>query len=218
MRRAGRPDRKITAQSQRAPARMAGPAARGTRPVDGWPRVGRKTCRKSARPFIVWGVKRAAEAVGQLLWLSIAAISLLSGCTTVDPGPNFVVADERFDEDFFYCHVEPEFLFAKRCGPGDPGQGDPSSGCHFNGSSVSGMVLRDHAPVDCGGGDKPLSRAQIGPGSAAQGNLQASSLVMSRDYLTAPIVVRPSGANHPRAVIARDDPAVDVIRRWAERP
>jgi hypothetical protein len=135
------------------------------------------------------------------------------GCTTVDPGPNFVVPDEQFDADFFFCRVEPELLVGKKCGSGEPGD---NNGCHFNSSAVSGMALAPHAPVDCADGH-PVSRAQIGAGSAAQGNLQATSLEMSRDYLTAPLYLRPTGANHPRAIFPKDDPVVDVIRQWAAR-
>ena len=139
------------------------------------------------------------------------------GCETIDPGPNFVVPDEHFDADYFFCHVEPELLFAKKCGPGEPGT-DGSGGCHFNSSAVSGMALVDHTPVDCGGGDHPLDRTQVSGQSPAAGNLTAASLEMSRDYLTAPILVRPTGSNHPRAIFAKDDAVVDVIRAWAQRP
>lgn len=136
-------------------------------------------------------------------------------CTTVDPGPNFVVPDENFDADFFFCRVEPEVIFAKKCGPGEPGV-DPGSGCHFNSSAVSGMALANHAPVDCQNGH-PVSRAQVGVGSGAQGNLQAASLVMSRDIDTAPILVRPTGQNHPRVIFEKTDPVVDVLRQWAQK-
>src|SRR5437773_6715573 len=101
------------------------------------------------------------------------ALCCALGCDTVDPGPNFVVPDERFDEDYFYCHVEPEVLFAKKCGSGEAGD---NGNCHFNASAVSGMALRDHPAVDCGGGDHPTSRAQVGAGGPAQGNLQAATL------------------------------------------
>jgi hypothetical protein len=80
------------------------------------------------------------------------------------------------------------------------------------------MAISDHPPIDCGGGDHPVDRTQVGAGSLAQGNLQAASLEMSRDYLTAPIVVRPTGNNHPRAIFSKDDPVVDVIRTWAQKP
>ncbi len=147
----------------------------------------------------------------------LLAAAVLAACQTVDPGPNFVVPDERFDADYFFCHVEPEVLFAKKCGSGDPAAGDAANGCHFNASAVSGMALVDHPAVVCNG-DKPADRSQIGTGSAAQANLQAATLVMSRDYLTAPIYVRPTGSNHPRAVLAKDDPVVDILRTWAQQP
>ncbi len=144
-----------------------------------------------------------------------AALLSHSGCTNVDPGPNFVVNDTTFDADYFFCHVEPQVLFAKKCGPGDPAAGDPSNGCHFNSSAVSGMALLDHPAVNCGGGDHPVDSTQIGSGSPAQSNLQAASLEMTTVYTTAPIYVRPTGTNHPRVVYTADDPVVDIIKTWA---
>ena len=159
---------------------------------------------------------RARVVATVVSWTACACAALGTACTTVDPGPNFVVPDEQFDADFFFCHVEPELLIAKKCGPGDPAGGDPGNGCHFNSSAVSGMALANHAPVDCADG-RPINRAQVGAGSGAQGNLQAASLVMSRDYLTAPIYLRPTGQNHPRTIFPREDPVADVIRQWAQK-
>lgn len=165
--------------------------------------------------FLSLGRGRVFGAVGAM---AFGAVLLAApGCETVEPGPNFVVADERFDPDYFFCKVEPEVLFAKRCGSGDPGAGDRAGGCHFNASAVSGMALRDHPPVDCGGGERPVNRGQIGAGSPAQANLEAATIVMSRDYTTAPIFVRPTGANHPRAIFPKNDPAADILRTWAQR-
>lgn len=151
--------------------------------------------------------------------LAAALAGLAAGsvaCTTVDPGPTFVVPDEQFDADFFFCRVEPELLVAKKCGPGDPGAGDRANGCHFNSSAVSGMAIASHTAIDCADG-RPTNRAQLGAGSAAQGNLQSVSLEMSRDVATAPLFVRPTGNNHPRAIFSKDDPAAEVIRQWAQR-
>ena len=144
----------------------------------------------------------------------VLAACVTGGCTTIDPGPNFVVAQEQFNQDYFFCHVEPELLFAKHCGSGDQGAGDPSNGCHFNSSAVSGLALVDHPPVDCGGGDHPVGIIV----SAAKGNLEAASIEMSRDYLTAPLYIRPTGSNHPRAIFQKDDPIVAVIQTWASKP
>lgn len=148
--------------------------------------------------------------------MAATATLAIASCSTVDPGPNFVVPDEQFDADFFFCRVEPEVLFAKKCGPGDPGAGDPANGCHFNSSAVSGMAISNHAPIDCDG-DRPRSRAGLGAGGPAQGNLQAVTLVMSRDVNTAPILLRPTGQNHPRQVFAREDPVVEILRQWAQK-
>jgi hypothetical protein len=137
-------------------------------------------------------------------------------CTTVDPGPNFVVPDENFDADFFFCRIEPELLTSKKCGPGDPGAGDSANGCHFNSSAVSGMAIASHAPIDCDG-DHPRSRGQIGSGGAAQGNLQSVTLEMSRDVQTAPLYLRPTGHKHPRQIFGADDPVVELLRQWAQK-
>ena len=116
------------------------------------------------------------------------------------------------------CHVEPDVLFAKEVrAPVDPSQGDGANSCHYTSSAVSGMVLTEHAPIDCGGGDHPLDQTQVGAGSPAQSNLQAASLEMSQDYLTAPIVVRPTGHSHPRAVYTLSDPVVTIIATWAQK-
>lgn len=148
--------------------------------------------------------------------LAIAAVTLVSGCTTVDPGPSFVVPDESFDADFFFCTVEPQVLTAKRCGPGDPAAGDKANSCHFNASAVSGMALANHDPIDCTNGH-PSNRAQIGAGGAAQGNLQAVTLEMSTDINTAPLLLRPTGQNHPRQIFDKNDPVVDILRQWATK-
>lgn len=153
-------------------------------------------------------------AAGWALGLGGAGASL--GCTTVDPGPNFVVEAQTFNANYFYCHVEPEYIVANKCGPGDPTKGDPSTGCHFNSAYVSGMVLVDHPPIDCGGGDTPVDPTQIV--QAATGNLQAASLEMSSDVPNAPILVRPSGNSHPRAVVSKTDPNIlNLLETWASK-
>jgi hypothetical protein len=168
---------------------------RGTRPAAAW----------------AWGLGLVAGLAG------LAGGGVTLACSTVDPGPNFVVPEEQFDADFFFCRVEPELLIAKRCGPGDPGAGDPANGCHFNSSAVGGrMALANHPPIECAA-DRPTNRAQLGAGGPAQGNLQAVTLVMSRDVQTAPLFLRPTGQNHPRQVFAREDPVVEVLRQWAQK-
>jgi hypothetical protein len=135
------------------------------------------------------------------------------GCTSIDPGPNFVVPEEVFDPDYFYCHVEPELIFAKKCGPGESSD---NGSCHYS-SVVSGMALLQHDPVDCGGGDHPIDTTQTG--GAAQSDFQAVSLEMSHDYTMAPLLLRPSSTlNHPRVVFSATDPQVDLLlSTWASK-
>src|SRR4051812_45865266 len=55
---------------------------------------------------------------------------LLLGCT-LDVGQNFQVAEVVYDDNFFYCQVEP-MMFQQGCGKGDPSRGESAQGCHFN--------------------------------------------------------------------------------------
>jgi hypothetical protein len=157
-----------------------------------------------------WTRRTAAVA-----WF-VAGGVLLMGCTTIDPGPNFVVPDVTFDADYFYCHVEPELIFAKNCGSGGPG--DAPNSCHYNPSAVSGMALIQHPAVDCGGGDHPVDTSQTGTGGPAQSNLEAVSLEMDQQWETAPLFVRPSGSNHPRPIFSTSDSQVrNLLMTWATR-
>jgi hypothetical protein len=146
---------------------------------------------------------------GARLALLLPAIA----CTTIDPGSDFVVPQEVFDANYYYCHVEPKFIGAKKCGPGEASD---NGSCHFS-SSVSGMSLLDHPAIDCGGGDRPLDMTSTA--GAAQSNFQAVSFEMSHVYMTAPLFVRPSnGANHPRVVFSATDAVVNqLLSTWASK-
>ncbi len=78
-------------------------------------------------------------------WLVAAALAGPQvGCTTIDPGNNYSLATDTFDSDYFYCHVEPEFIFQQNCGPGDPSAFPSDTGsCHFS-AAVNGMNLQAH--------------------------------------------------------------------------
>jgi hypothetical protein len=162
--------------------------------------------------------RRAGSCAGALLAASFSA-SASADCTSVDPGQTFVVSDVSFDADYFYCHVEPEFIFAKSCGSGDSSKGDAQNSCHFTASVVSGMVLLDHPPVDCGGSDHPVDTTQIGMGSAAQNNFEATSLEMNKsDYVSSALFVRPSGTYHPRPIFDTTDQQVrTLLMTWASK-
>jgi hypothetical protein len=169
----------------------------------------RRRCDGRPRWFIV------VEVPGSTTIWRGARIALLVpaiGCTSIDPGPDFVVPEEVFDANYYYCFVEPQFIFANKCGPGQPSD---NSSCHFS-SSVSGMALLDHPAIACGGG-VPLDPASTA--GAPESNFQAVSLEMSHDYKTAPLYVRPSnGANHPRVIFSPDDPVVNqILSTWASK-
>ena len=144
--------------------------------------------------------------------VAAALLTFASGCTTVEPGGDFNIADVVYDENFYYCQVEP-MIFANRCGPGDPGKGDSGGGCHFN---VTTYRLRDYSPLvgeTCNG----IVPTQ-GPPAAAQGNYQTSQARMQLDPDLAPLLNYPTKqAVHPRKIFDANGPEADIIRQWATK-
>ncbi len=131
--------------------------------------------------------------------------------TTVNPGADFVQEDVRFDDQYYYCRVEP-VLFQQSCGSGVSGT-DPANGCHF---SVTKFRLTDYMPRvadSCSGG--VLAPGTLVP-TAAQQNYAAAQARMKRDPGVAPLLQRPIGkAQHPRTIFAENSDQADVIRQWA---
>lgn len=146
------------------------------------------------------------------------AVLLLTACgehgffpTTVDPGPDFGVADVVFDEGYYYCKVEP-MLFAQRCGPGDPARGEAANSCH---ATVTSFRLTEYTPLvadSCG--DSVVPGTGIPP--IAQQNYQGAQARMRRDPDNAPLLLRPTGkAQHPRTIFEPTSLEADLIRLWA---
>ena len=131
-------------------------------------------------------------------------------CTTVEPGADFQIADVVFDENYYYCQVEP-VLFASSCGPGEGS--DPAGGCHFN---VTSLQLSDYTPKvseSCNG-----NVPSAAPPAEAQGNYQSAQSQMRRDPDLAPLISRPVGrAQHPRIIFSADSNEAKVLRDWAEK-
>ncbi len=155
---------------------------------------------------------------------SAALAALLTACTTedlgpdtVDPGPDFSLAEIVFDENFYYCRVEP-ILFQHRCGPGDPARGDAANGCHFN---VTSFRLTDYVATTpplladtCSGALVPGVTAPSG----ARANYQRAQANMDVDPDQAPLFLRPTGvARHPRKLFDQGSAEAQLIRDWAER-
>jgi hypothetical protein len=158
---------------------------------------------------------------GVSVWAA-AAIAVACGPdgvlpSTVDPGQDFDVAEVVFDENFFYCRVEP-MLFQRSCGAGDVSQGDVQGGCHFN---VTSYRLTDYE-LQAGGpklvGETCAGLVAQAPPLAAQQNYQSSQARMKRDPDVAALLNRPTGqAAHPRIIFASQSPEADLLREWATK-
>ncbi len=154
------------------------------------------------------------------LGLERPALSLVllvvSGCgpSTVDPGPDFSVADVVFDESYFYCSVEP-LLFAYSCGSGDTGSGDAAGGCHYN---VTSYRLTNYSPLVAESCQNPSTSAPGTVTQAARQNYQASQARMKRDPEIAPLLQKPlKNQAHPRQIFDEGSDAALAIRAWAEK-
>jgi hypothetical protein len=140
---------------------------------------------------------------------------VLFGCGTVDPGPQFQVAEVVFDLNFYYCKVEP-MLLAQKCSSGDPTK--DTQGCH---SSVTGFRLQAPPPPP----PAPLLTSEercngITPRSGipswSQANWGAASIKMRTDTEQAPLLLRPTNqARHPREIFSAKSPEANIIRQWA---
>lgn len=134
---------------------------------------------------------------------------------SVDPGADFVQENVTFDEEFFYCRVEP-MLFEQSCGSGVAGE-DPQNGCHF---SVTKFRLTDYAPrvSDACTGSALGTATNPNPmiPQAAQQNYTAAQARMKRDPSLAALLLRPIGkATHPRQIFAENSDQAEIIRQWA---
>lgn len=138
---------------------------------------------------------------------------LLLGCGTVDPGPQFQVAEVVFDLNFYFCKVEP-MLIAQKCSSGDPTK--DTQGCH---GSVTSFRLQDPDPPStsqerCGSGIVPAPGVSIS--SKSQANWGAASIKMRTNPDQAPLLLRPTNqASHPREIFSAKSPEANIIRQWA---
>jgi hypothetical protein len=145
---------------------------------------------------------------------SQAALCLLMlvGCT-LDVGENFQVAEVVYDDNFFYCQVEP-MMFQQGCGKGDPARGESAQGCHFNRQRLR---LTDYAPLaaeQC----QNDQLGDLGVPQQAQQNYQSAQLQMEVDPDRSPLLNRPtSEVAHPRVIFELDSEQAEVIRTWGAR-
>lgn len=147
-----------------------------------------------------------------------AVCAVVTSCTTIDPGSNYVVPPEQFSADYFYCQVEPKLIFGKHCGDGAGVPGAGSGGCHYS-DKVPAMALVQHPPVPCNG-NTVTDITQTGAGSPAAQNFSAVSLEMNTDYLNAPLFLWPTQTDstpHPVLVFSPSDPVVQILATWAQQ-
>ena len=104
--------------------------------------------------------------------MAISWITMGSGCGTTDLGAFEGVRDLKLDENFYFCHVQPEVITPQRCSPGAAGDG--SGACH---STNPSMILADvETPTPCTNG-KPNTP----PTTDERSNYQTAQLRASRD-------------------------------------
>jgi hypothetical protein len=144
----------------------------------------------------------------------LLALAGAPACGVVDPGQDVQFAEITYDQNFFYCKVEP-MLIEQKCGPGNPAQpaNDAPNGCHYN---VTTFRLTDHAtkPIPC----KGIVPDALSIPAEAQSNYEAASREMSPDPERAPLFNRPTRHNaHPRTIFAVDSPQAALIRQWATK-
>jgi hypothetical protein len=133
-----------------------------------------------------------------------------SACGSVDLGQDVQFAQISYDQNYFYCAVEP-VLFQQNCGPGDPAAGDPPNGCHYNFTSFK---LTKHDPIPCTGN---VPKNQAIP-AEAQSNYMAAEREMTPDPEQAPLLNRPTKqVLHPRQIFKVDSTSANVIRTWATK-
>lgn len=140
----------------------------------------------------------------------LATILVLgTGCGTVDLGTYEGVRDLKLDEDYFYCVIQPRVLTAKKCASGEPGD---SGGCHSSNSSY--RLAEVGTPVNCASG-KPTAI----PSAEERANYGASSLRVTRDPETSPLLTKPIGKSGSAHKVVFDSSSAEagLIRTWIGR-
>src|SRR3954464_3090759 len=103
------------------------------------------------------------------------ALALIGGwgCSTIEPGGDPRIAQVVYDEDFFYCEVQPKVLVAQSCSSGDPGK-DASGGCHATATAFRVLALGSNDMVSCDSNGKHTGSVP----QVAQSNYSAAQAEM----------------------------------------
>jgi hypothetical protein len=138
------------------------------------------------------------------------ALTLASGCGTVDLGENIVQPNGRLDEEFFYCVIQPDVIQAASCATGAAGD---TGGCHASQSALRLSDTTSLARPDCVDGE-------LAPGAVVPleytNNFQSVQFTLGPDAESSPFYRRPTMMDsHPRRVV--DMAQEDLILQWFAR-
>jgi hypothetical protein len=134
------------------------------------------------------------------------------GCSTVEPGGDPQIAQVVYDEDFFYCEVQPKVLVAQSCSSGDPSK-DPSGGCHATATGFRVLPLGPNDMVTCDANGKHMGPVP----QVAQSNYSAAQAEMNPNADSAPLFTHPTQKTpHPRQIFDTSSMEAEIIRQWAQ--
>ena len=122
------------------------------------------------------------------------------------------IAQVVYDEDFFYCEVQPKVLVAQSCSSGDPAK-DTSGGCHATATAFRVLALGPNDMVTCDGNGKHTGTVP----QIAQSNYSAAQAEMNPNAETAPLFTHPTQKTpHPRQIFDTSSMEAEIIRQWAQ--
>ena len=141
--------------------------------------------------------------------MALALIGVGS-CSTIEPGADPRIAQVVYDEDFFYCEVQPKVLVPQNCSAGDPSK--DSGGCHATATPFRVLALGANDMVTCDANGKHTGNIP----QIAQSNYGAAQAEMTPDAETAPLLTHPTQkTTHPRLIFDTSSMEAEIIRQWA---
>ena len=144
-------------------------------------------------------------------WTALV-LALIGGCSTVELGDSPQIAQVVYDEDFFYCQVQPSVLVAQSCSSGDPTKGDGA--CHATATAgFRVLALGPNDMVTCDANGKHTGNVP----PLSQSNYGAAAAEMTPNAETAPLLTHPTQTTpHPRQIFDTHSNEAEIIRQWAQ--
>jgi hypothetical protein len=153
----------------------------------------------------------ASIARASISSVSIALAAMAAcGCSIIDPGDDPQIAPVVFEDDFFYCQVQPNVLVPQSCASGDPAK--DSGGCHATTTTFRLLPLGPNDAVKCDANGKHTG----GVSQVASNNYGAAQIEMKPNAEEAPLLTHPTQkTTHPRLIFDTNSTEADIIRQWA---